>query len=47
VYVACADAKGCRVEKLNLTGSRERIRSLAALRALDMIRRSAMQYDKP
>ena len=41
VYVGCADAHGVRVEKLTLTGSRERIRNLAALRALDMIRRAA------
>lgn len=45
VYVGCADAKGVRVERLMLTGSRERIRSLAALRALDMIRRAAIGYD--
>ena len=43
VYVAVADAKGVRVEKLQLTGSRDRIRNLAALRALDMIRRAAKQ----
>ena len=42
VYVACADRHGVRVEKLQLTGSRERIRNLAALRALDMIRRAAI-----
>ena len=42
VYVACADLHGVTVEKLNLRGSRERIRSLATLRALDMIRRSAL-----
>ena len=41
VYVAVADAKGVRVEKLQLMGSRDRIRNLAALRALDMIRRAA------
>lgn len=44
VYVGCADAHGVRVEKLTLTGSRERIRNLAALRALNMIRRAAMGY---
>ena len=42
VYVACADLHGVTVEKLTLRGSRERIRSLAALRALDMVRRSAL-----
>lgn len=43
VYVACADRDGVRVDRLQLTGSRERIRSLAALRALDMIRRAAIK----
>ena len=42
VYVACADLHGVTVEKLTLRGNRERIRSLAALRALDMVRRSAL-----
>ena len=42
VYVACADRHGVRVEKLQLTGGRERIRNLAALKALDMIRRAAI-----
>ena len=46
VYVGCADAQGVRVEKLMLTGSRERIRNLSALRALDMIRRACMGYTK-
>ncbi len=45
VYVGCADASGVRVEKLTLSGSRERIRSLAALRALDMIRRACLTYE--
>lgn len=45
VYVGCADARGVRVERLTLNGSRERIRNLAALRALDMIRRAAMGYE--
>ena len=43
VYVACADRHGVLVERLQLSGSRERIRSLAALRALDMIRRAAIR----
>ena len=43
VYVAVADQSGVQVEKLQLTGNRERIRSLAALRALDMIRRAAIR----
>ncbi len=44
VYVACADAHGVRVERLQLRGDRQRIRSLAALRALDMIRRACKGY---
>ena len=44
VYVACADENGVVVEKLNLRGNRERIRSLAALRALDMVRRAALRH---
>ena len=44
VYVACADRFGVVVERLNLRGSRERIRSTAALRALDMVRRSALRH---
>ena len=44
VYVACADKNGVRVERLQLTGSRERVRNLAALRALDMIRRAAIGW---
>ena len=43
VYVACADRDGVCVQRLQLTGNRERIRSLAALRALDMIRRAALR----
>ena len=43
VYIACADRHGVVVEKLNLRGNRERIRSLAALRALDMVRRAALR----
>lgn len=37
VYVACADAKGTKVQRLNFTGTRARIRELSALRALHMI----------
>ena len=44
VYVACADKNGVRVERLQLTGNRERVRNLAALRALDMIRRAAIDW---
>jgi len=46
VYVAAADKMGVKVEKLQLTGSRERIRNLTALRALNMIRLAAMGYTK-
>ena len=45
VYVGCADARGVRVVRLTLSGSRERIRTLATLRALDMVRRSALGLD--
>ncbi len=44
VYVACADKFGVLVERLNLSGSRERIRTLATLRALNMVRRSALRH---
>jgi len=43
VYVACADKHGVEVQKLNLRGNRERVRQLAALRALDMVRRAAIK----
>ena len=46
VYVACADISGVRVERLQLGGSRERIRNLSALRALNMIRLAAIEYAK-
>ena len=45
VYVACADRCGTEVVRLNLGGSRERIRTLATLRALDMVRRSALRHE--
>lgn len=44
VYVACASAHGVSVERMQLRGDRQRVRSLAALRALDMIRRAAICY---
>ena len=44
VYVACASVHGTQVMKLNLTGSRSRVRELTALRALDMARRAALEY---
>ena len=43
VYVACASASGTQVVRLQLTGSRQRVRELASLRALDMVRRAALQ----
>ena len=45
VYVACADRFGTEVVRLQLGGSRERIRTLATLRALDMVRRSALRHE--
>lgn len=44
VYVGCADARGVRVERLTLSGDRQKVRELAALRALDMVRRAALGY---
>ncbi len=44
VYVACASAQGTSVAKLRLTGDRQRVRELTALRALDMARREALEY---
>ena len=41
VYVACADKDGVTVERLQLGGGRARVRKLAALKALDMVRRAA------
>lgn len=46
VYVGCADARGVRVERLMLSGDRQKVRELAALRALDMVRRAALGYDE-
>lgn len=46
VYVGCADAHGVRVERLMLSGDRQKVRELAALRALDMVRRAALGYDE-
>ena len=43
VYVACADKFGVQVEKLNLGGGRGRVRRLATLKALDMVRRAALR----
>ena len=41
VYVACADKDGVTVERLQLGGDRARVRRLATLKALDMVRRAA------
>ena len=46
VYVACASAQGTQVVRLTLHGDRQRVRELAALRALDMIRRAAVAAEK-
>ena len=46
VYVGCADAHGVRVERLMLSGDRQKVRELTALRALDMVRRAALGYDE-
>ena len=43
VYVACADKDGVKVERLQLGGDRMRVRRLATLKALDMVRRAAIR----
>ena len=43
VYVACADKDGVTVERLQLGGDRARVRRLATLKALDMVRRAAVK----
>ena len=43
VYVACADRHGVTVERLQLGGGRARVRRLATLKALDMVRRAAIR----
>ena len=43
VYVACASRAGVDVARLQLGGDRKRVRLLAALRALDMVRRAALR----
>ena len=43
VYVACADKDGVTVERLQLGGGRARVRRLATLKALDMVRRAAVK----
>ena len=43
VYVALASADGVAVKELHLTGERSRIRRLAVLHALDMLRRKLME----
>lgn len=42
VYIALTDKNGTEIRKLNLWGSREKIRHSACLNALDMIRRNLM-----
>ena len=46
VYVACADRHGVTVERLQLGGDRARVRRLATLKALDMVRRAAIRGEK-
>ena len=45
VYVGCASKHGTQIVKLQLSGSRARVRELTALRALDMARRAVLEYD--
>jgi nicotinamide-nucleotide amidase len=42
VYIAVADSEGTQVKELRLTGDRERIRMIATLNGLEMIRRQLM-----
>ena len=46
VYVACASEAGTEVMRLQLTGTRARVRELASLRALDMVRKAALNSAK-
>ena len=39
VYIAVADSDGVSVREFNFTGSRDRVRRLSCLNALDMVRR--------
>jgi nicotinamide mononucleotide (NMN) deamidase PncC len=39
VFIALSDKNGTKVRKLNLWGTRDRIRHSSCLNALDMIRR--------
>ena len=45
VYIACAGSRGTQVVRLQLSGNRGRIRELASLRALDMVRRAAINQE--
>lgn len=47
VFLALADRAGCQVRELRLSGSRDRIRSLCVLHALDALRRWALTFAHP
>lgn len=46
VYLACATKAGTRAKKLQLRGDRQKIRTLATLHALNMIRLAALEQDQ-
>ena len=43
VFIALADAAGCRVQGYNFQGDRERVRSLTCFTALDWLRRRLLE----
>lgn len=45
VYVGVASEKGTKIVRLQLLGDRQRVRTLASLHALDLIRRAALEAD--
>ncbi len=46
VYIGLKTPRGTQVEKFNFTGDRYRVRSLAALRALNMLRKALTDIDE-
>lgn len=45
VYVGYADSRGARAEKLLISGDRERVRTISALNALNIIRKGLLERD--
>ena len=46
MYIGLKTPRGTQVEKFNFTGDRYRVRSLAALRALNMLRKALTDIDE-